>query len=105
MTLTIETAIAILVGLGSLVTVYVTLNEKIARQDERHRSLKDTMDKSEVNLNKKIEDTAKWVEELSEKIDTFQEKISTALYQNTIAIERLSSVIENIQRNENIQKK
>ena len=91
MTLTLETVLALLTALGALVSIYVNLNEKITRAEERFQ-----------NLLKRVDDNEKWVKEVEDKMDTHQKEVTNSLFRMTNSIERLNQTLGQIEKKLNI---
>lgn len=91
MTLTLESVIAILTALATLVGVYINLNEKITRQDEKIKS-----------LESKDKEKTKSIEDLGKQLNEQNIQISKSLTDIMLAINNLRNDIKNLQEfNEN----
>jgi predicted nucleic acid-binding Zn-ribbon protein len=87
MTFNLQTVLALLTALSALVGIYVNLNEKVARSDERYHSLAKQMDEAN--------DT---IEKMGAKMESHQKEVTTAVYQMSSSIEKLNFTLQQISK-------
>lgn len=85
--ITFQAVIALLTSLGALVSIYINLNEKIARYEERYTT-----------LNAKHEELKAWVEQLDTKMDHYQREVTQALLTNSNSIDNLTKAISKLEK-------
>lgn len=87
LTFNLQTVLALLTALSALVGIYVNLNEKVARSDERYQALAKQMDEA----NDKIE-------KMDVKMENHQKEVTTAVYQMSSSIEKLNFTLQQISK-------
>ena len=91
MTLTLETVLALLTALGALVSIYINLNEKITRGEERF-----------ANLAKRVDENEAWAKEIETKMEVHQKEVTNSLFRMTSSIERLNQTLGQIEKKINL---
>lgn len=87
MTFNLQTVLALVTALMALVGIYVNLNEKVARSDERYQALAKQMDEANDRIEK-----------MDAKMENHQKEVTTAVYQMSSSIEKLNFTLKQIEK-------